>query len=185
MDDQSSSCGFTFAKCECVESPQQHTCVLVESHLNTRVARTHLCLAVLCTCGHNEENERPSSVYCRQCLAFSQIAVIHPSHSLSKHVLNACDAPAAARGSRDSVVNKNDKVPDYEVFTMQKPNGKIAFLAGRNLIDLLSELLHKPLHFSEGFKTLQSGTLVGGKRWPWNIAQRGKQDIEHDPPGQP
>lgn len=68
---------------------------------------------------------------------------------------------------------------------MQKPNGKIAFLAGRNLIDLLSEFLHKPLHFSEGFKTLQSGTLVGGKRWPWNIAQRGKQDIEHDPPGQP
>lgn len=121
----------------------------------------------------------------RQCLAFSQIAVIHPSHSLSKHVLNACNVPAAVRGSRDSVDNKNDKVPDYEVFTMQKPNGKIAFLAGRSLIDLLSELLHKPLHFSEGFKTLQSGTLVGGKRWSWNIAQRHKQDIVHDLPDQP
>lgn len=146
-----------------VESPQQQTCVLRESHFNALVARTHLCPSVLCTCGPNEENERPSSVYYSQCLAFSQIAVIHPSHSLSKHVLNACKAPAAVRGSRDSVVNKNDKVPDYEVFTMQKPNGKIAFLAGRNLIDLLSELLHKPLRFSEGFKTLQSGTLVGGR----------------------
>lgn len=146
-----------------VESPQQQTCVLVECRFNTLVAKTHLCASVLRTCGHNEENERLSSVYYSQCLAFSQIAVIHPSHSLSKHVLNACNAPAAVRGSRDSVVNKNDKIPDYEVFTMQKPNGKIAFLAGRNLIDLLSELLQKPLRFSEGFKTLQFGTLEGGK----------------------
>lgn len=38
---------------------------------------------------------------------------------------------------------------------MHKPNGKIAFLAWYNLIDLLSELLTKPSHFPEGFKTLQ------------------------------